>query len=36
MKKLEEEIEEARESKVRTPRGLREGSFKAVLESREI
>ncbi len=36
MKKLEEEIEEARESKARTSRGLREGSFKGVLESREI
>jgi hypothetical protein len=36
MKKLEEEIEEARESKARTSRGLREGSFKGVLESRKI
>ncbi len=40
MKKLEEEIEEqveeARESKVRTSRVLREGSFKGVLESRKI
>ncbi len=39
MKKLEEEIEEqeeARKSKARISRGLRGGSFKAVLESREI
>jgi hypothetical protein len=36
MKKLEEEQEEARESKARTSRGLRKGSFKAVLKSREI